>query len=104
MPTLDDIDTDRWSMDKNACGGVRASTLSSLEAQMDKLLSLDQMQIVNLLGKPDQNELSRRNEKFFYYFIDPAPVCAGAAVSPRRLEVRFNAVGLAKEVMIIDGE
>ncbi len=103
LPTLDDVDLQRWQQDKNACDDTRASTLQALEEQKDKLLSLDQMQIVSLLGKPDQNELSRRNEKFFYYFIDPAPNCPTPARTARRLVVRFNAVGLAKEVIVVDG-
>ena len=59
------------------------------------------MQIVKLLGRPDQNELSTRNQKFFYYFLEPAPACGTATDSlSARLSIRFNAVGLAKEVAI----
>ena len=73
----------------------------SIESQKEKLLALDQLQIVELLGRPDQNELSKRNQKFFYYFIDPAPRCAGASnTAAKRLVIRFNAMGLAKEVSI----
>lgn len=74
----------------------------SIESQKEKLLALDQLQIVELLGRPDQNELSKRNQKFFYYFIEPGPVCANATDSlAARLAIRFNAMGLAKEVAIV---
>jgi hypothetical protein len=59
------------------------------------------MQIVKLLGKPDRNELFKRNQKFFLYFIDPAPECVpGDSAVVQKLVIRFNAMGLAKEVAI----
>jgi hypothetical protein len=101
LPTLEGIDASRWEADKNGCQGVRAGMRGSIEKEKEKLLSLTQMQVVKLLGRPDQNELSKRNQKFFYYFIEPAPACGGATDSlSARLSIRFNAVGLAKEVAI----
>lgn len=101
LPTLEGIDSQRWEQDKNACNGIRATMRESIQKEKEKLLSLTQMQVVKLLGRPDQNELSKRNQKFFYYFVDPAPVCGGTTDSlGARLSIRFNAVGLAKEVSI----
>ncbi len=103
LPTLDGIDSGQWADDKNACGSARAAMHDAIDQEKEKLLGLDQMQIVSLLGKPDQNELSRRNQKFFYYFLDPAPACGTPDSAATRLVIRFNAVGLAKEVLITDG-
>ena len=73
----------------------------AIDHEKEKLLSLNQTQIVKLLGRPDRNELSTRNQKFFYYFIDPAPSCNTRADSlAERLVIRFSAVGLATEVAI----
>jgi hypothetical protein len=59
------------------------------------------MKVVELLGRPDQNELYTRNQKFYYYFIQPAPDCGGSKDSiSSRLVIRFNAMGLAKEVSV----
>ena len=105
LPTLEGIDRERWIEDKNACDNVRASMRAMLDEQKEKLLALDQMQIVKLLGRPDQNELSSRNQKFFYYFVEPGPDCQSTLVAePERLAIRFNAMGLAKEVAIVRGE
>ena len=72
-----------------------------MDSEKDKLLGLDQMQIVEILGKPDLNELSTRNQKFFHYFIEPSPSCPAATDSlSKKLVIRFNAMGLAKEVAI----
>jgi len=101
LPTLEGIDLEKWREDKNACKNARSSMREAIDSQKEELLALDQMQIVGLLGKPDQNELSSRNQKFFYYYLTPAPAC-GVASDPGALKlvIRFNAVGLAKEVSV----
>jgi outer membrane protein assembly factor BamE (lipoprotein component of BamABCDE complex) len=55
------------------------------------------MQIIALLGRPDQNELYSRNQKFYYYSLEPGKVC-GMNSESKRLSVRFNATGRAKEI------
>lgn len=101
LPRLEGVDSERWSHDKNACGDARASMRDAIDKEKEKLLGLNQMEIVKLLGRPDQNELSKRNEKFFYYYLQPSPDCGpGADSTASRLVIRFNAVGLAKEALI----
>lgn len=101
LPTLEGMDLEQWQQDKNACGNHRAAMRGAIDREKEKLLALKQMQIVALLGKPDQNELYSRNQKFFYYFIEPAPACSGATdSSAEKLVIRFNAMGLAKEVSV----
>ena len=105
LPALEGIDKTRWEADKNGCGNVRTSMRAAIDEQKEKLLALDQMQIVKLLGRPDQNELTTRNQKFFYYFLEPGPLCESASGDDaERLAIRFNAMGLAKEVAIVRGE
>lgn len=102
LPNLEGIDIQQWQQDRNACSGVRARMRESIDKEKNKLLSLTQTQITRLLGKPDQNELSSRNQKFFYYFLQPSSACGSSLDSlAERLAIRFNAVGLAKEVAIL---
>lgn len=100
LPTLEGMDLEQWRQDKNACGKVRTGMRDAVDSQKEKLLALDQMQVVELLGRPDQNELSSRSQKFFYYFLEPGPACGTADSAAARLVIRFNAVGLAKEVAV----
>lgn len=105
LPNLEGIDKVKWEEDKNGCNNIRITMRESLDSQKDKLLALDQMQIVDLLGRPDQNELSKRSQKLFYYYIEPGPACSNATDTlAARLAIRFNAMGLAKEVAIVRGE
>jgi hypothetical protein len=100
LPELQGIDLTAWSSDKNACGQKRTSMLEAMDKEKGKLLALNEMEIINLLGKPDQNELYKRNQKFYYYYLTPAQQCGEPGPVSKRLIIRFNAMGLAKEVSI----
>jgi hypothetical protein len=100
-PTLDGVDLAVWKGDKNACKGDRKKFAEAITKEKTKLLALDEIKIVNLLGNPDRNELLKRNQKVYYYFLDPALECAGdSLVTSQKLIIRFNAMGLAKEVEV----
>jgi hypothetical protein len=100
-PTLDQIDLDAWKGDKLACAGKRTSMRAAMQSQSNKLLALSEKEIIDLLGKPDENELYTRNQKFYYYFLEPSKACSETVTGePRRLVIRFNATGLAKEVSL----
>lgn len=101
LPKLEDVNLEQWKQDRNACGNYRAEAQQAVVSQKNKLLALKEMQIVELLGRPDRNELYRRNQKFYYYYLSPAPDCQNYnAATSKRLAIRFNAMGLAKEVMV----
>lgn len=75
--------------------------LEAVKASTDKLLALSEVDLVALLGRPDEEELYKRNQKFYYYYLQPSGNCGKTVTSnPLRLIVRFNAVGLAKEVTV----
>lgn len=98
--TLGTIDLWKWKDDKNACSGDRTQSIEEFQRHKNELLGLSESEIVEMLGKPDQNELYTRNQKFYYFFLEPTSDCPAAVENPRKLVVRFNAVGLAKEISI----
>ncbi len=100
LPKLENMDLQEWHSDKDGCLNKRSVMEASLANQKDKLLALTEKQIISLLGKPDQNELYSRNQKFYTYFLTPAPSCASYQNSSKTLIIRFNAMGLAKEVSL----
>jgi hypothetical protein len=101
LPELKGIDRAQWIADPHACEGKRSKMIASLEMEKDKLLALNEMQVVEVLGKPDENELSKRNQKFYYYQLSPTlEFCNRADSIELKLIIRFNAMGLAKEVAI----
>ncbi len=102
LPTLDGVDLKTWKEDRNGCSGVRSKMIEPLKYQKNSILALDEMQVVKLLGKPDRNELYKRNQKFFLYYLEPAEQCSTVqTITPAlKLVVRFNAMGLAKEIAV----
>jgi hypothetical protein len=101
LPTLKGIDEQSWKEDKNGCNNKRSSMIAAMKTEKEKLLALDEMQIVSLLGKPDRNELFTRNQKFYEYFLEPSRTCTtDSAQEALKLVIRFNAMGLAKEVAV----
>jgi hypothetical protein len=101
LPELEGIDQKLWKDDRNGCSGKRFKMAAAVKGEKNKLLALDEMQIVKLLGNPDRNELFKRNQKFYYYFIEPSPDCKhDSTLHSLSLVVRFNAMGLAKETAL----
>lgn len=74
--------------------------LPVLNRQKNKLQGLSESQIIELLGRPDQNELYKRNQKFFSYYLQSSPACLTDSLPPVKLVLRFNAMGRAKEVSL----
>jgi hypothetical protein len=99
IPTLDGINLSDWKNDKFGCNGARLAMSANMISQKDKLLSLTESQIVKLLGKPDVNELYKRNEKFYRYYLTNGPSCE-TKETPQYMNLRFNAMGLMKEVVV----
>ena len=101
LPDLKGIDSKSWKEDKGACNHLRSSMIEAMKAEKEKLLALNEMQIVELLGRADENELYKRNQKFFYYYLEPSPLCDTLkGKDATKLVIRFNAMGLAKEVSL----
>ena len=100
LPTLESFNQEVWKEDKNACQQKRTLMLSALREQKNKLQGLSETQIIKLLGRPDQNELYKRNQKFYYYYLQPGPSCAPDSLKTLKLVLRFNAMGRAKEISI----
>lgn len=103
MPALKGFTSDSWKQDPNACAGKRTSMREALKKQKEKLLGLNEMDVLSLLGKPDENELYTRNQKFYHYYLEPSPSCnppSKQSKIPERLVLRFNAIGLVKEVTV----
>lgn len=100
LPQLEGIDLKQWKDDKFGCNGTRERSIDLFVSQKDKLKGLSEDDILKLLGRPDQNELYKRNQKFYHYYVERSAKCDSAKQNARKLSIRFNAVDLAKEVVI----
>ena len=92
-----------WKSDRNGCNSKRVGEIDALIGARNILLGKSEHEILSLLGRPDKNELYRRSQKFFIYYIDPAPTCSGDShVENERkyLSIRINAIGNISEIYL----
>lgn len=100
IPELKEFDRDTWKNDQNGCNNKREALSKVVLDNKDLLLGLGEMDIIDVLGNPDQQELYSRNQKFYRYYLTPNKKCSTSSSVIKMLVVRFNAVGLAKEITI----
>ena len=99
LPSFEGVNLNQWKEDKFGCSGKRIVDWETLKEQTDKLKGLSEAEIIEVMGRPDHNELYKRNQKFYHYFVEGARECARADTTNQKLlSIRFNAMGYAKEV------
>ncbi len=96
---LSNFNKQEWKSDLMGCSGLRSNQFQEIMAQKMVLLEKSESAIVKLLGSPDKNQLSSRNQKIYHYYTLPGPNCASKQDSTSYLSIRFNAVGLSSEVL-----
>jgi hypothetical protein len=95
------FDNDSWKTDANGCKKIRIGIYKEIIESQNEILGLTNKEIIGVLGKPERNELYKRNQKFFIYQISPASKCSvNNDTEPLFLFIRFNAVGLSQEVFV----
>lgn len=96
---IENFDEAAFRSDPNGCTGARAGMKESLFATDQHLKGLTQEEIWATLGKPDRQELATRSQKYYVYYVEPAPECSGDSThAPLTLFVRFSAMNRASEV------
>lgn len=95
-----DFDARAWREDKKGCSGVRSTMIDDLLELKPNLLGHYQKRIIKVLGDPEEQELYKRSQTYYIYYIDGASDCPNAIQNPRKLEIKFTALGMANEVNI----
>ena len=98
---LGNLNTLDWKSDENGCQGKRLKFLPELSSVRENLMGQTQNEIIQLLGKPDHQEIYKRSQKFFTYYISGNDTCKGSAKETVYLQIRFNALGNSNEVLIV---
>lgn len=100
LPELTGIDLSEWKDDPHGCKRLRERYLEAIKTQRDKLKGLSELDLVRLLGNPDQKDLRERQERFYYYYIFPGTKCSDGSMTATQLIIRFNATGVSREVAV----
>ncbi len=96
---LDQFNSEAWIDDENGCNNTRSELIQPLLDNKVALEGLGQEAIKAILGSPDRHELYSRNKKAFIYYVSPGPGCENELTSDRRLIIRFDGIGRAKEIV-----
>lgn len=99
---IKDFDKASWKADRMACNNTRAKQENVIMIAKNELLRLSQEEIIELLGKPEKQELYTRGQKFYIYYLSPSPACQGAheAINTRFLYIRFSAINMVNEIFV----
>ncbi|MDJ1501506.1 hypothetical protein [Xanthocytophaga agilis] len=97
------FDSIAWKKDYKACSGQRLAMKKDFERIKSKLKGLDQMEVINVLGKPDFQRLEDRHMKSYLYFLEPGSSCPSGKADAKTIVIRFNSVDRVFEIIYEQG-
>jgi len=98
---IEGFNQNEWQQDKNGCEGIRSTMTKTILGIKSELLGLDTDEVISVLGRPNKTILGERSQKKFIYNISPIESCENHSTEKEtKLFIRFNAVGLAYEIII----
>lgn len=92
------FDSQRWISESLDCKNYRISVIDQMEAEFDRLLGMNEKELIRHLGKPEETHLYTRGQKFFNYSL----TCGDSIISDKRLRIRFSALDQVNEVIVLD--
>lgn len=99
---IEGFDSEAWKKDILACGGERIKMQQDVLSIREELEGLSPRQVISVLGRPNKEELYKRSQKFFVYYLTPGQQCKTSQDSAKYLFIRFSALNMANEVFIND--
>lgn len=97
---MDGFDSVKWQQDKKGCQEQRLTMLHDFDNVRLDLYGRDENDIKDILGKPDAEQLMRRGQRVFIYYLEPGAQCTerNKLSEANRAEVRFNALHKVSEI------
>jgi len=95
-----DFDREAWRNDPKGCLSERPKLIKELNKHKKAILGLYQKDVLSILGQPEEQELYKRSQTYYIYYIDAAPDCEQPIENPRKLYIRFTSLGIANEITI----
>jgi hypothetical protein len=97
---MEGFDSSAWQQDKNGCQEKRSQMISDFDGIRRELYGRPESEIKDILGKPDAEQLMRRGQRVFIYYLEPGAHCneRNKLSEANRAEVRFNALHKVSEI------
>ncbi len=99
---IEGFNAQEWKNDKLGCKGERNQQVATLLEQKNMIMGLTEAEILKTMGRPDFQELSKRNQKFYYYYLISGPQCKQglSGAKENTFQIRFNSLGYANEIVL----
>lgn len=94
------FDSAKWKQDKKGCQEQRRTMLHDFDNIRLDLYGRTEDDIKDILGKPDAEQLMRRGQRVFIYYLEAGEQCTerNKLSEANRAEVRFNALHKVSEI------
>lgn len=93
------FESQKWAEDAHGCKGYREKVAPLLLKQRKELIGANEMEVKNLLGKPDAQELQTRGQHYFVYELGGGKSCEGQQ-QHALLRIRFDALNRVSELAV----
>lgn len=97
---IKDFDTDLWASDPKGCQNIRPQLIDKININKKQILGLYQKDVLKIFGQPEEQELYKRSQTYYVYYLDAAETCKMPIENPRKLYIRFTSLGIANELTI----
>ncbi len=101
---LQGFDNQAWKQDAKGCQNKRLALFAEFEQKIKpQLKGLTEKELIDLLGRADKQELFKRSQKFYSYYIEAGNQCGQAAQAntARRLQIRIDAINQVSEIVLL---
>jgi hypothetical protein len=86
------FDSSEWKSDFKGCDGKRQQQLRNFDEIKTQLLGIQVSQLIEILGKPNKQELGDRKRRNFMYCLMPGKQCPEGQGDIKMLLVDFDAL------------
>lgn len=104
--SLGKLNLKAWRDDRGSCKGQRTQLFADFMAVRDQLKGIHANDLGKMLGRPDINQITDRNQKLYIYYVEKGPQCGentGTKSSAKTVALRVSAIGLVTEVTVQNG-
>lgn len=104
LPEIEGMNYEAWVTDKYGCSGKRIELVSLIDLNSKKFLRYNQNEMIDILGRPENQTLFTRSQTIFYYYIRHNPNCTSQETMQEddqvKLEIRFDALNRSKSLFV----
>lgn len=93
------FDSQSWKTDNKGCDGARLKQYEWVLINKNELMGKSSTDVKAIFGKPNENELYTRSQRFFHYDILNGQVCDNGD-DFWRLSIRFDALNRVNEISL----